>query len=221
MNLLKQQLGFFFYGLIFWFPIAVTFFVASVIFAGIDSKVRTGLGIVFPHRYFFTGLGFLLALFIIYLSGLLLKKTSIARVLAKIPILGIPFAVSGGGAMSLGRLLGLRPCLFLYTPTCPSYGWIMSQEPARSFGEDDYLLVNVYYPNVPTILTGQIYPVRKEAIIVLGNTSREVLDLLLYSLRSPESLKMVPWDNESVEHFKERVARFGLTPVVHTSKERL
>lgn len=210
MKALKHQLGFFLYGLIVWFPIAVAFFVISVIFGNIDSAVRSMLGIVFPHRVFVTGLGFLLATIVVYLTGLLLLATPASRILARIPILGMLFASRSGEAMSIGRILSLRPCLFLYTPTCPSYGWIFSEEPATVRGKQAYTFVNVYYPNVPTILTGQIYPVRKESVILLGNTSGEVMDLLLYSLRSPESLKMVPWDSETEEQFQNRVASFGL-----------
>ena len=113
--------------------------------------------------------------------------------------------------MSVGKLKSLMPCLFLYSPTCPSYGWIISEENITVDGEEeDYTLLNVYYPNVPSIMTGQIFPVRKESVIMLGNTSREVIDLLLYALRSPESIQYVPWEDESEKEFRVRARLFGL-----------
>ena len=113
--------------------------------------------------------------------------------------------------MSVGKLMGLTPCLFLYSPTCPSYGWILSEENVKVAGEKAaFKLINVYYPNVPSIMTGQIFPVRKESVIKLGNPSREILDLLLYALRSPENIRYIPWDDESEEDFRKRAEVFGL-----------
>ena len=71
-------------------------------------------------------------------------------------------------------------------------------------------MLNIYYPNVPSIVTGQIFPVRKETVIKLGNKSREIVDLLLYSFRSPENIKYLPWENEKEEEFRIRANRFGI-----------
>ena len=71
-------------------------------------------------------------------------------------------------------------------------------------------MLNIYYPNVPSIVTGQIFPVRKETVIKLGNKSREIVDLLLYSFRSPENIKYLPWEDEKDEEFKIRANRFGI-----------
>ena len=68
----------------------------------------------------------------------------------------------------------------------------------------------MYYPNVPTIVTGQVFSVRKETVMKLGNPSRDMIDILLYALRKPENLKYLPWEDETAEEFKERAARFGL-----------
>ena len=38
----------------------------------------------------------------------------------------------------------------------------------------------------------------------------EVIDLLLYNIRSPEALVYVPWEDESIENFEERSKYFGL-----------
>jgi hypothetical protein len=44
----------------------------------------------------------------------------------------------------------------------------------------------------------------------LGNTTRELFDLLLYTFRSPEAIIYVPWENESEIAFKQRAASFGI-----------
>jgi hypothetical protein len=127
-----------------------------------------------------------------------------------VPIVGTFFR-RGGEIITVDTLANLTPCLFLYSPTCPSYGWILSEEKVKLNNEKaSFGLVNVYYPNVPTILTGQVYSVRKETVIKLGNPSREVVDVLLYGLRRPEDIQYLPWEDETEEEFKERAKRFGL-----------
>ena len=59
-------------------------------------------------------------------------------------------------------------------------------------------------------MTGQIFPVRKESVIKLGNPSREIIDLLLYALRSPESIRYMPWEDEDEDEFRKRAELFGL-----------
>jgi hypothetical protein len=105
----------------------------------------------------------------------------------------------------------MTPCLFLLSPTCISYGWVLSEEKVKVKNERvDFRLVNVYYANVPTIITGQVFSVRKETVMKLGNPSREIIDILLYGLRRPEYLQYLPWEDETEEEFKERAKRFGL-----------
>jgi len=108
-------------------------------------------------------------------------------------------------------LINMTPCLFLLSPTCPSYGMILSEEKVKFKNEKaDFRLVNVYYPNVPTIITGQVFSVRRETVIKLGNPSREIIDILLYGLRKPEDIQYLPWEDETGEEFQERARRFGL-----------
>jgi uncharacterized protein (TIGR00290 family) len=45
--------------------------------------------------------------------------------------------------------------------------------------------------------------VRKETVIKLGNPSREIIDLLLYALRSPESIRYLPWKGEKEEELRD------------------
>jgi hypothetical protein len=70
--------------------------------------------------------------------------------------------------------------------------------------------VNIYYPNVPALITGQVYPVRKEAVVKLGNSSKEIIDILLYSFRTPKYLKYLPWEDETEEELEKRTRSFGL-----------
>jgi len=127
-----------------------------------------------------------------------------------VPILGM-FIRRGGEIITIDKLINLTPCLFLFSPTCISYGWILSEEKVKLDSESSsFNLINVYYPNVPTILTGQVYSVRKETVMKLGNPSREVIDILLYGLRRPEIIQYLPWEDEAKEEFRERAKRFGL-----------
>jgi hypothetical protein len=71
-------------------------------------------------------------------------------------------------------------------------------------------MVNVYYPNVPTLVTGQVFAARKDAVMRLANSSTEVINLLLYAFRSPPSIKYLPWEDESRSEFEERSKSFGL-----------
>jgi hypothetical protein len=140
---------------------------------------------------------------------LLLKLTKLGKVLSKIPVIGIFFGQ--GEIMTVARLMHMQPCLFLYSSTAISYGWIVSTEKVTiSEVNAVFPLMNVYFPNVPTLVTGQIFATRRENVMKLANSSSELINLLLYSFRSPEAIEYIPWEDESVEQFKERSKLFGL-----------
>ena len=211
MRLVKNLFGDFLGGFIFWFPIWIVGFVLSTVLGSIGNLGREFLSLFFPKELISPGFGILLGVIIFYLTGLILKKTPIGNFLSRIPFVGLFFRKNGGKVITLDRLLNLTPCLFLYSPTCPSYGWILSVERVKLNEEEaGFSQINVYYPNVPSIITGQIFPVREETVMKLGNPSREIIDLLLYALRSPEEIQYLPWEDESEENFKERAKRFGL-----------
>ena len=63
---------------------------------------------------------------------------------------------------------------------------------------------------MPTLITGQVFAARKDTVMKLANSSTEVIDLLLYSFRSPAALEYIPWEDESCENFEERSKYFGL-----------
>lgn len=210
MNFIKHQLGYLLLGLIFWLPIAIAVAVGSYILGDLEQSGKNLLDFILPDRFLYPGLGILLWVIILFVTGIVLRLTVVGKLLAAIPLVGIFFR-AGEKVMTLDRLMHLAPCVFLYSPTCLSYGWIVSEEGVK-IGRDQapYRLVNVYYPNVPTLLTGQVFTVRRETVMRLGNSSKEIIDILLYSLRSPEDLKYLPWDGETEEEFQERARWFGL-----------
>ena len=210
MKVIKRQLGFFLYGIIFWLPIAVVALVVSLIFGPVENYGHSFLSLFVPDHHIYKGLGFVFWLVVFFLTGVLLKKTPVGNFLSGIPIIGLFFRRSGD-VISLDMLINMTPCLFLLSPTCISYGWVLSEEKVKVKNEEvDFPLVNVYYANVPTIITGQVFSVRKETVIKLGNPSREIIDILLYGLRRPEDIQYLPWEYETEEEFKERARRFGL-----------
>ncbi len=208
---LRNQFGFILYGLAFWLPIAVLVFVLFFLFGYVEDAGRSLFLLFFPPKYFYEGFGTVLGLVVLYLSGVILKISAIRKRLAKIPILGLFFG--GGDVITIDRLAHLTPCLFMMSPTCLSYGWVLSEEKVHLGAEQaSFTILNVYYPNVPTLVTGQVFPIRKESVIKLGNPSKEVIDLLLYAFRSPSALIYLPWEDESHEDFLNRAALFGVNP---------
>ncbi len=210
MKHVKRYLGFFTYGVIFWLPIAVAAMVINLIFGPLDDLGHSFLDIFLPERFVKPGLGVVFWLLVFFLTGVLLKKTSVGDLFSKVPVIGMFFRRSGD-IISMDMLINMTPCLFLYSPTCISYGWVLSEEKVKVNNERvDFRLVNVYYPNVPTIITGQVFSVRKGTVMKLGNPSREIIDILLYGLRRPEDIQYIPWEDETEEEFKERAKGFGL-----------
>ena len=205
----KSQITFLLFGFGFWFPIAVLSFVIVLLFTNLEEIGRKTLSVFLPERLFHSGFGIVFGILIVYFSGIVLKLTKIGKLFSKIPVLGLLFGA--GEIMTIERLLHMSPCIFLYSPTCLSYGWLLSEEKIR-FGEERaiFTLVNVYFPNVPTLVTGQVFAARKDTVIKIANPSTEVINLLLYAFRSPAALRYLPWDDESPEEFKERSKIFGL-----------
>lgn len=206
---IKKQFSFLLSGFAFWLPIIVIILVIIFLFNYLEDIGRGILLLYIPENLVFSGFGIVFGILIMYLSGIILKLTTIRRFFSKIPFLG-PF-FGEGEAITIERLLNLTPCLFMMSPTCLSYGWILSEEKV-SIGKEEasFTVINVYYPNVPTLITGQVFPVRKDTIIRLGNPSKEIIDLLLYTFRSPKDIRYLPWDNEAQEDFEKRAKSFGV-----------
>ena len=206
---IRNQITFLLFGFVFWFPVGVLIFIIALLFGNLEEIGRKILLLFLPEKFLYSGFGIVLGILIVYFSGIVLKLTKVGRVFSKIPVLGLFFGA--GEIITIDRLLHLKPCLFLLSPTCPSYGWILSEEKVKLSEEKAiFSLVNVYYPNVPTLVTGQVFPLRKDSVIRLGNSSKEIIDLLLYAFRSPKDLKYLPWEDESPEDFEKRAKSFGL-----------
>jgi uncharacterized membrane protein len=208
-DLIKKQFTFLIYGLVFWLPVILVIYIGALFVSKAENIGTMILGVAIPDQYLYSGLGVVLCILIVYLSGMLLKLTRLGKVLSKIPVIGLFFGQ--GEIMTINRLSHMQPCLFLYSPTSISYGWILSEEKVKLSGADAvFPLVNVYFANVPTLVTGQVLAARKDTIMKLANSSSEVINLLLYAFRSPAALEYLPWEDESPEEFKERSKLFGL-----------
>jgi len=206
---LKKQPTFILYGFVFWLPVILVIYIVILLFSNGEKVGRSILGVVVPDKFLYTGLGFVLCILIIYFSGIILKQTKVGRILSKIPFIGIFFGQ--GEIMTINRLSHMQACLFLYSSTCISYGWILSEEKVKiSEVAAGFPIINVYFPNVPTLVTGQVFAARKDTVMKIANPSTEVINLLLYAFRSPAALRYMPWDDETPELFKERSKIFGL-----------
>ena len=208
-GLFKRQFTFILYGFVFWLPVILVTYIAVLLFSNAEKVGRMILGVAVPDKYLYFGFGTILCILIVYFSGMLLKLTKLGKVLSKIPFIGLFFGQ--GEIMTIGRLSHMQPCLFLYSSTCISYGWILSEEKVK-LSEDNAIfpIINVYFPNVPTLVTGQVFATRKDSVMKLANSSSEIFSLLLYSFRSPAAIEYIPWEDESREGFEERSKFFGL-----------
>jgi uncharacterized membrane protein len=210
MGFIKNLLKYLLAGFVFWLPVGILVFIIRYLLGVLEGTGEDFLLWFINDGSIYTGLGTLFWIAVFFLTGVVLNRTRIGDFLARTPIVGLFFR-KGSETITLDKLAGLSPCLFLYSPTCLSYGWILSEQAAVLNDEADRVaLVNVYYPNVPTIVTGQVYAARKETVMKLGNQSREIIDVLLYGLRRPETLQYVPWEDENQEEFKRRAELFGL-----------
>lgn len=206
----KNLLGDFFSGLIFWFPVSIIVAIIGYIFSDLEKVGESVLGFFMPSDLMRPGFGLIFWVVMFFLTGLILKKIPVGKILSRIPVLGLFFR-EGGNVMTFERLSHLPPCLFLLSPTAMSYGWIILKEKVEMGGERrDSVLLNVYCPNFPSLITGQVLALRKENIMRLGNPSREVVDLFLFAVRSPDSIRYLPWEGETKEEFLKRANAFGL-----------
>ncbi len=205
----RTQFGIIIWGLAFWLPIAVLIFILIFLFSNVEDIGKKLFLLFIPDDLYHQGFGIILGLLLIYISGVILKAKRIRKRLSVIPVLGLLFG--GGEVITVERLTHLTPCLFMMSPTCLSYGWILSEEKIKVNDSDaSFSLINVYYPNVPTLITGQVFPVRKDTVIKLANPSKDVIDLLLYAFRSPNAIQYLPWEGESLEDFTRRASAFGV-----------
>jgi hypothetical protein len=206
---IKNQFTFLMFGFVFWLPISVLIIILIFILNNVENIGSRILEIFVPVEYLHYGYGIVLGILIVYISGVVLRQTRVRSLLVRVPVVGVLFG--SGEMMTVDHLMHLAPCVFLLSPTCLAYGWILSQEQVKLKGElSPIILINIYYPAVPTLVTGEVLPIRKEKAIRLGNSSKEIIDILLYSFRSPKDILYLPWDGEAAEDFEIRARTFGL-----------
>jgi len=205
----KNQFTFILYGFVFWLPVVIVLYILFLLLGNAESFGKAVLSPFLPKTLLRPGFGIILFILILYFSGFILKSTKVGGILSKIPILGLFFGQ--GEIITINQLVNMQPCLFLLSITCISYGWILSEEKVQ-LGEEKagFSLINIFYPSVPALVTGSVLAIRKDNVIKLGNSSTEVINLLLYAFRSPHFLQYLPWEDESREEFEERSKLLGL-----------
>lgn len=209
---LRAQVDHLLYGLAFWLPIALLLFFVLLLLGRVERISPKNFLWFLPSETYGWGLVLLGILVAVYLSGVVMRLTGLRKQLARIPAIG-PF-LFGGEIMTADRLTNLRPCLFMASPTRLGYGWILSEEKVSVYGrETEFTVFNIYRPSVPLFVVGQLAPVRKDSVMRLGNSSREIVDLMLYTLRCPEALVFLPWSDETNDEFRARAERFGAIAV--------
>ena len=68
----------------------------------------------------------------------------------------------------------MTPCKFWLSDTTPHYGFIVNEQKVRGAEAE----IDVYRPNVPTIIPGDLFPLKKRLVIKLANSSSDILDKL-------------------------------------------
>ncbi len=206
---LRAQVDSLLYGAAFWAPTALLLFLVLLLLGRVEKVSPKNFLWFLPSETYGWGLVLLGILVAVYLSGVLMRLAAVRKQLARIPWIG-PF-LFGGEIMTADRLTNLRPCLFMASPTRLAYGWILSEEKVRVNGrETEFTVLNIYRPSVPLFIVGQLAPVRRSSAMRLGNSSREIVDVMLYTLRCPEALVFLPWPDETTEEFRNRAEKFGV-----------
>lgn len=207
---IKNHLSYLFSGIAIWFPILIVILIAIFVFSSLENIGGNFLNLLVPGKHVFAGAGTLLMIIVIYITGFALKGKVVKKVISKVPILS--FFISDGEKMTLEKLRKLSPCSFLSSPTCLTYGFILSETKTTIHEKNDEKplensVVNVYQPGTPTIITGQMFSLNRKNVVKLGNTADEIIKLILYSSENPPCLYFLPWPEEKREDFEKRIER--------------
>jgi hypothetical protein len=106
----KSQITFMLYGFIFWLPVGLAIYISILLFSNAEKIGRVILAVAVPDRHLYTGIGLIMCLLIVYVSGLALKLTRVGKALSRIPFIGLFFGQ--GEVMTIGRLSHMQPCGF-------------------------------------------------------------------------------------------------------------
>jgi uncharacterized membrane protein len=220
---IKRALGIFQVGRILWrgviiaAPILIIAWMVYQVMNAVNSLGGKVLGLFIPERYLAWGTGILFVLVLILILGIIevhhgdkpkgawqsIKRHTVGR----IPFFGSLMTRTDRRIISLEDLKNLAPCKFWLSDTTPHYGFIVNEQKVRGAETE----LDVYRPNVPTIVPGDLFPLKRRLVIKLGNSSAEILDKLASGgfIGSNEEIP-IPWDDETEEGFKERI---NLTPL--------
>lgn len=204
-------------GIIIAAPILIIAWMLYQVMNAVNSLGGRVLGLFVPDRYLAWGTGILFILVLILILGVIevhhgdkkrgvwqsIKKHTVGR----IPFFGSLMVRSDRKIISLEDLKKLAPCKFWLSDTTPHYGFIVNEQKVRGAETE----LDVYRPNVPTIVPGDLFPLKRRLVIKLGNSSAEILDKLASGgfIGSHEEIP-IPWDDETEEDFRERI---NLTPL--------
>ena len=204
-------------GFIIALPIGIFLWIIYGVLNAVNKLGDKILSPFLPGRHFVWGMGFLVILLLVLIIGILEvysegKKRSFWQTIkeksvGKIPLFGPFFAKRGKNMISFEDLKKMTPCKFWLSDTTPHYGFIIREQKVRGADTE----IDVYRPNVPTIIPGDLFPLKKRFVIKLGNPSGEILDKLASGgfIGSEEEIPL-PWEDENEEEFRERI---NLTPL--------
>lgn len=225
MNLKKRFLTRTWKGFLILLPLIIFIIVAYGIFTGLGNIGKNILGIFMENPNSALGLLAILAI-ILFVSFFLGKfnpweftlQTIMPRImpgLKNIPKQELNSAKKKMIALSWNDLSNMTPCLFWQSATIQHIGFIMSEQRIKG-GEKT--LLQVYRPDTPAIIMGEVYPINKKYVFRLENDVTEILLNLIYNIYRPEELKPIPWEDETEERFQKRI---NSTPIQMEIEEAL
>ena len=204
-------------GLIIALPIVIIGWIIYGVLHAVNKLGDLILDPFVPEGQIIWGMGILVILFLIYVLGRVeiyserrdrkLWRNIKTGTVGRIPLFGPFFITTEKHIISLEELSKMTPCKFWLSGTTPHYGFIIREQKIRGADTE----VDVYRPSVPTIVPGDLFPIKKRLVIKLGNPSGEILDKLASGgfIGCDEEIP-IPWEDETEEEFKERI---NLTPL--------
>jgi len=204
-------------GILITLPLGI---IIWIIYGILNAFNTLGDGILspfLPQRYLVWGMGLLVVLFFILVIGRLEiytegKKSNIwltfkKHTVGRIPLFGTFFTGSDKNVISWDELTKMTPCKFWLSATTSHYGFIIREQKVRGAETE----IDIYRPNVPTIVPGDLFPMKKRLVIKLGNPSGQILEKLASGgFIGAEDEIPLPWEDETEEEFQERI---NLTPL--------
>jgi uncharacterized membrane protein len=204
-------------GILIFGPVGIILWVVVGIVGAVNIVGDKLITFFMPDRRMAWGIGFMVVLFVVLVIGRIelhyeghersLWHRVKRKTLGRLPVIGPSFVGRGGRFVSYDDLEELTPCKFWLSLATPYYGFIVGEQPVR--GGDTEVIV--YRPKVPTIIPGDLFPLKRQFVIKLANPPSEILNKLASAglIVTAEDIP-VPWDDESTEEFQERLRRTPL-----------